>query len=154
MLNNTNDTRETSTYCGHNIPSQIVSNTVSPATSCVPSEHTKWVVCQHISEEQLWCSLLMTKQHTCAALSKWTDMSTDKIMLTTADTIQLHSYKHQHVHCRYNNITVGISYHMLHQKKQQNIIILQTRKTWLTLKLQISISAPTNLDYQDFLGPR
>jgi len=49
---------------------------------------------------------------------------------------------------------VGIFYHMLHQKKQQNINILQTRKTWLTLQLQISISAPTNLDYQDFMGPR
>jgi hypothetical protein len=80
-------------------------------------------------------------------------MSIDKIMLSTADTVQLHSYKYQHIHYRYNNIKDGISYHMLHQKKQQNIIILQTRTTWLTLQLQISISTPTNLDYQDFLGP-
>ena len=39
----------------------------------------------------------MTKQHTCEVLSKWTDMSTDRIMFTTVDMIQLHSYK-RHVH--------------------------------------------------------
>ena len=81
-------------------------------------------------------------------------MSTDKIMLTTADTIQLHIYEHQRVHYRYNNTMAGISYHMLHQKKQKIIIVLQTRTTWLTLQLQISISTPNNLDYQDFLGPQ
>jgi len=66
----------------------------------------------------------MTKQHTRAALSKRTDMSTDKIMFTTADTIQLHSYKHQHVHCRYKNITDGISYYMLGASEINNRTLL------------------------------
>jgi hypothetical protein len=43
----------TSTYYGHNILSQFVRNAVSRATSCVSSEHTKWMVCQYISEQQL-----------------------------------------------------------------------------------------------------